>query len=88
ARAMRNLPAVEGGDELVVPMNVLTGGQASTTDSGTQNQRGGHARRVKAVCPIEFELKAPAGDTIPAEETDPLVTVFRAHFKRQRAAIT
>ena len=88
ARAMRNLPAVEGGDELVVPLNVLTGGQASPTDSGTQNQRAGHTPRVKAVGPIEYELKAPAGDTIPAEETDPLVKVFRAHFKRQRAAIT
>ena len=88
ARAMRNLPAVEGGDELVVPLNVLTGGQASPTDSGTQNQRAGHTPRVKAMGPIEYELKAPAGDTIPAEETDPLVKVFRAHFKRQRAAIT
>lgn len=88
ARAMRNLPAVEGGDELVVPLNVLTGGQASPTDSGTQNQRAGHTPRVKAVGPIEYELKAPAGDTIPAEETDPLAAVFRSHFKRQRAAIT
>lgn len=88
ARAMRNLPAVEGGDELVVPLNVLTGGQASPTDSGTQNLRAGHTPRVKAVGSIEYELKAPAGDTIPAEETDPLVKVFRAHFKRQRAAIT
>lgn len=88
ARAMRNLPALPGGDELVVPLNVLTGGQASPTDSGTQNQRHRHAPRVKAVSSTEYELKAPAGDTIPAEETDPLVKVFRAHFKRQRAAIT
>ncbi len=33
ARARANLPAVEGGDELVVPLNVLIGGQASPTDS-------------------------------------------------------
>lgn len=39
ARARQNLPAVDGGDELVTPLNVLIGGQASPTDSGTQNQR-------------------------------------------------
>ena len=39
ARALRNLPAVEGGDELVVPLNVLVGGQASPRDSGSQNRR-------------------------------------------------
>ncbi|QPE06105.1 phage portal protein [Microbacterium schleiferi] len=42
-RALRNLPAVEGGDTLVVPLNVLTGGQASPRDSGTQNERSGPA---------------------------------------------
>lgn len=29
ARARRNLPAVDGGDDLVVPLNVIKGGQAS-----------------------------------------------------------
>ena len=33
ARARVNLPQIEGGDELVVPLNVLEGGQASPTDS-------------------------------------------------------
>lgn len=33
ARALRNLPPIAGGDELVVPLNVLIGGQASPTDS-------------------------------------------------------
>lgn len=37
ARAMNNLPAIEGGDELVVPLNVSVGGQASPQDSGSQN---------------------------------------------------
>lgn len=32
ARKMRNLPPVEHGDELVTPLNVLTGGQASPQD--------------------------------------------------------
>lgn len=38
ARARLNLPAVEGGDELVTPMNVTEGGQASPRDSGDQNR--------------------------------------------------
>ncbi|GAA3727397.1 phage portal protein [Streptomyces tremellae] len=33
ARARRNLPAVEGGDELVTPLNVVTGGLASPRDT-------------------------------------------------------
>lgn len=33
ARARRNLPALEGGDELVTPLNVTTGGLASPQDT-------------------------------------------------------
>lgn len=33
ARARVNLPQVDGGDELITPLNVLEGGQASPTDS-------------------------------------------------------
>jgi HK97 family phage portal protein len=33
ARARLNLPQIDGADELVVPLNVLIGGQASPTDS-------------------------------------------------------
>lgn len=36
-RAKFNLTAIEGGDALVTPLNVLIGGQASPTDSGAQN---------------------------------------------------
>ncbi|MFL2002023.1 phage portal protein [Microbacterium sp. A1-JK] len=35
ARGRANLPSVEGGDELVVPLNVLVGGQASPRDGVT-----------------------------------------------------
>ncbi len=40
ARARLNLPHLEGTDELIVPLNVLEGGQASPTDSGSQNHAG------------------------------------------------
>lgn len=39
-RARKNLPAVEGGDALVTPLNVTEGGQASPRDSGSQNDTG------------------------------------------------
>ena len=34
-RALRNMPAIDGGDELVTPLNVLIGGQASPVDGQT-----------------------------------------------------
>ena len=47
ARARLNLPAL-GGDagELVTPLNVLAGGQASPRDSGSQNQQPGAIERA------------------------------------------
>lgn len=33
ARADNNLPPIEGGDEIITPLNVLTGGQASPQDT-------------------------------------------------------
>lgn len=37
ARAKQNLPAVDGGDELITPLNVTEGGLASPRDTGSQN---------------------------------------------------
>lgn len=39
ARRRVNLPSIDGADELVVPLNVLTGGQASPTDSAPEGAR-------------------------------------------------
>lgn len=39
ARARMNLPYLEGTDELIKPLNVTQGGQASPTDSGDQNKK-------------------------------------------------
>lgn len=38
ARADNNLPPVEGGDELIVPLNVVEGGQASPQDTHMEEQ--------------------------------------------------
>lgn len=40
-RAVLNLPFIDGTDELITPMNVTEGGQASPQDSGSQNEGDG-----------------------------------------------
>lgn len=58
-RARFNLPAVDGGDELVVPLNVLVGGQASPRDSVPEPAEVASAGRlpVKARAPVTHEDK-------------------------------
>jgi phage portal protein BeeE len=38
ARGRMNLPQKDGGDDLITPLNVTRGGQASPQDSGSQNR--------------------------------------------------
>lgn len=38
ARALQNRSPLPGGDELIVPLNVIEGGQTSPNDSGSQNR--------------------------------------------------
>ena len=47
ARADNNLPPIEGGNELIVPLNVVTGGQASPQDTH-MDMRSNAAARFKA----------------------------------------
>ena len=53
ARGRMNLSRIDGGDELVIPLNVLAGGQASPRDSGSQNRVPNPVEdpRPKAVAP-------------------------------------
>lgn len=46
ARAMSNLPAVEGGDELAMPLNVAVGGLASPNDTDPTIERYNSAPQV------------------------------------------
>jgi len=90
ARARQNLPRIEGGDELIVPLNVIVGGQASPTDAGTQNVRSiTSLPAVKAIGAksSEYTVKAPGEDEVPTEERDELAAIFRRHFGRQRSAV-
>ena len=90
ARARQNLPRIEGADELIVPLNVVAGGQASPTDSGSQNVRSittlPAAKAISAKA-AEYTVKAPGEDEVPEEERDELAAIFRGHFGRQRSAV-
>lgn len=55
ARTLENRPPIDGGDELVVPLNVLTGHQASPRDSGSQNR----GPKSKSVGPVAFKAVVP-----------------------------
>lgn len=62
ARARMNMPPIDGGDDIVTPLNVLTGGQASPRDGVTAG--GGGAAAV----PVEVEPTSPTvGGFTPAE---------------------
>ena len=73
ARALQNRPPVPGGDELIVPLNVLIGGQASPRDSGSQNRNATSPDRVKS---------APTDDEVGVTEA-----LLRAFFERQRSVV-
>lgn len=77
-RAKFNMSAVDGGDELVTPLNVLVGGQASATDSGSQN-RAPKARAIKAGA----ALTKGATDS----QVEKVADVLAAFFKRQGKAV-
>lgn len=80
ARARMNLPYVEGTDELIVPLNVVEGGQASPTDSGSQNEKPKMAvSRMKA-----RRTRVKAADEAHAAAVEDVV---KAAFKRQEKAV-
>ena len=82
ARAILNRPRIEGGDDLIVPLNVLVGGQASPQDSGSQNLAGAPQRSVKSA---EYEIKAP--EEVPEDHQKAMAEVFSKFFARQRKVV-
>lgn len=76
ARAKQNLPAIDGGDELVVPLNVLTGGQASPRDS---------APEPKSVKTSATGFKSRDFETPQVRQR--FETMFERFFERQKRSI-
>ena len=85
ARAKLDLPAVEGGDELIVPLNVLTGGLASAHDTDPTAQRYNSGGNPEIKSKAEPERKA-SGEP-DEEDKERLQMVYKKFFKRQAKSI-
>lgn len=87
ARADNNLPPVDGGDELIVPLNVLEGGQASPQDTH-MGANGGKAE-IKMIIPTHRKdtnaiyIKGRSDE----EEDADVAEVLKKFFKRQANSI-
>ena len=79
ARADNNLPPVDGGDELIVPLNVIEGGQASPQDTH-MDELSDDAVQVKAK-----EEKLDVSPT--TKEVDEMTEALSKFFTRQADAV-
>ena len=85
ARARLDLPAIEGGDELITPLNVLTGGLASPRDTDPTETRYNTAPE-----PMQKSEEKPARKSVgkPDDaEAKRLSDVYEAFFKRQSKSV-
>ena len=78
ARADNNMPPIDGGDELIVPLNVIEGGQASPQDTHMEPQK----MRKKS----EAEKLRVKGRSTEAEEKQ-MAEILQKFWKRQSAAV-
>lgn len=85
ARARLNLSSIAGGDELVTPLNVMIGGQASPQDSVSTE------RIIGTNAAPEPKAKAALGRDsyvqIRDEATKEFRSIFKANLNRQRKAV-
>ena len=99
ARARMNLPAVDGGDDLIVPLNVTEGGLASPndTDPTVERYNGAPPPQAKGAEPDATRVDGDGADQlvlrptvrIKAREIDPagLKDVLRRFYERQAASM-
>lgn len=89
ARARMNLPAIDGGDDLITPMNVLVGGLASPTDTAPDPAEAAALPKARG----RLVLMKAAGPSRPDdlgdfdEERDALVASLERWTRRQADAL-
>ncbi|MBO5638772.1 MAG: phage portal protein [Oscillospiraceae bacterium] len=88
ARRDNNLPPVPGGDELIVPLNVISGGQASPTDTH-MGASGAESVSVKDMVVKAAQKAKRAQVTVSQtdEEADAVGDALKQFFARQRKSI-
>ena len=87
ARADNNLPPVDGGDELIVPLNVIEGGQASPQDTHMDTEK--HPAMLYKVCgcpdckgdPIRIKGRSEK------EEDEKIADAISKFIKRQAGSV-
>ncbi len=90
ARRDNNLPPVPGGDELITPLNVIMGGQASPQDT----HMGQNAALVACKCGKHTKAAEDTEDTeivtgakVSQKEQDEVGAVLEKFFKRQQKSV-
>ena len=93
ARADNNLPPIEGGDELIVPLNVIEGGQASPQDTHMDEQKSIVPLKLKGIKLPACECQECKADPVQIkaassqEEEDRMAKTLLEFFKRQAASV-
>lgn len=89
ARARLDLPAIEGGDELITPLNVLTGGLASPrdTDPTVERYNSMTIEQARRVLGLKSKTSRKARGKPSEDEKERLASVYRAFFKRQEKSV-
>ena len=83
ARARLDLPAIEGGDDLITPLNVLEGGLASPRDTDPTEERYNSAPQKILK---KSEARKSRGKPTD-EEADLLADVYKSFFQRQKKTV-
>jgi HK97 family phage portal protein len=83
-RALQNLSAIDGGDELITPLNVTSGGQANPADSAP-NPADQNPLNPNEPAPPKAGRRA--SKAAPASDVDAHVAAFTALFERQRKSV-
>lgn len=90
ARADNNLPPIDGGDELIVPLNVIAGGQASPQDTHMDGKAAEDVNRLADVLAERFKRKQSEirikGQSDEAED-DAVTAVLKKFFKHQADSV-
>ena len=92
ARAKLDLPAIDGGDDLITPLNVLTGGLASPRDTDSTNYNSAALEQARGVLGLksakdEEPKERKANGKPNAEDAKKLIEVYKGFFKRQAKSI-
>ena len=87
ARADNNLPPLEGGDELIVPLNVVEGGQASPQDTHMEEQEPMAIEEPQKMRKKSEAEKLHIKARSTKEEDEQMAEVLRKFWKRQSNSV-